>query len=101
MEGLRHPRESMWRSSSYGRLSVLGDTIDVLDIAIGILGELIIVPIGIACYQKGWCLYFGTTVICNGQAAIMKAKSGGEETPLNAIRPCGMEVPPNETLDTS
>ena len=27
--------------------------------------------------------------------------SGGEETPLSAVRPCGMEVPPSEALDMS
>ena len=26
---------------------------------------------------------------------------GGEEIPLNAIRPCGMGVPPSEALDMS
>ena len=25
----------------------------------------------------------------------------GEETPLSAVRPCGMEVPPSEALDMS
>ena len=26
---------------------------------------------------------------------------GGEETPLSAVRPCGMGVPPGEALDMS
>ena len=31
----------------------------------------------------------------------MVVTSGGEETPLCAVRPCGMGIPPNEALDTS
>ena len=33
------------------------------------------------------------------QKAIIEFTSGSEETPLNAVRPCGMEAPPNEALD--
>ena len=31
----------------------------------------------------------------------MRIIGGDEETPLSAVRPCGMEVLPNETLDMS
>ena len=44
---------------------------------------------------KGWCLHFGTMVIREGQGVT----GGGEETPLSAIRLCGMGVPPSEVLD--
>ena len=46
---------------------------------------------------KGWCLHYDTMVTRKGQGIT----DGGEETPLNAVRPCGMEVPPNEALDMS
>ena len=45
----------------------------------------------------GWCLPFGTMVTQEGQGVTC----GGEETPLSAVRPCGMEVPPSEALDMS
>ena len=44
---------------------------------------------------KGWCLHFGCMVTREGQEVM----GGGEETPLSAIRSCGMEVPPSEALD--
>ena len=31
--------------------------------------------------------------------AIIWIIGGGEETPLNVIRPCRMKVPPNQVLD--
>ena len=58
---------------------------------------------------KGWCLHSGTMVIQEGQGVT----DGGEETPLSAVRlcgmeisasavrPCGMGVPPSEALDMS
>ena len=46
---------------------------------------------------KGWCLHSGTMVTRKGQGVT----GGGEETPLSAVRPCGMEVPPSEALDMS
>ena len=39
---------------------------------------------------KGWCLHSGTMVTWEGQGVT----GGGEETPLSAVRPCGMGVPP-------
>ena len=44
---------------------------------------------------KGWCLHSGTIVTREGQGIT----SGGEETPLSAVRPCGMGVPSSEALD--
>ena len=46
---------------------------------------------------KRWCLHSGILVTREGQGVT----SGGEKTPLSAVRPCGMEVPPSEALDTS
>ena len=46
---------------------------------------------------KGWCLHSDTIVILEGQ----RVTGGGEEIPLSAVRPCGMGVPPSETLDMS
>ena len=46
---------------------------------------------------KGWCLHCGTMVTWEGQGVT----AGGEETPLSAVRPCGMEVPSSEALDMS
>ena len=46
---------------------------------------------------KGWCLYFSTIGTREGQGVT----GGGKETPVSAVRPCGMEVPPSEVLDTS
>ena len=47
---------------------------------------------------KGWCLHSGTLMTLEGQGVT----GGGEGTPLvSAVRPCGMEVPPNEALDTN
>ena len=46
---------------------------------------------------KGWYLHSGTMVIQEGQGVT----GGGEETPLSAVRPCGMGVPPSEALDMS
>ena len=46
---------------------------------------------------KGWCLYSGTMVTREVQGAT----SGGEETPLSAVRPCRMGIPPSEALDIS
>ena len=46
---------------------------------------------------KGWCLHSGTMVTQEGQGVT----SGGEETPLSAVRQCGMEVPPSDALDMS
>ena len=46
---------------------------------------------------KGWCLHSGTMVTREGQ----RVTGGGEETPLSAVRPCGMGVPPSEALDIS
>ena len=36
-----------------------------------------------------------------GQHATMGVTDGGEEIPLNMVRPCSMEVPLSETLDMS
>ena len=44
---------------------------------------------------KGWCLHSSTMVIWKGQ----RVTGGGKEIPLNAVRPCGMGVPPKEALD--
>ena len=41
---------------------------------------------------KGWCLHSR-----EGQGV----SGGGEETPLSAVRPCGMRVPPSGALDMS
>ena len=46
---------------------------------------------------KGWCLHSSTIVTQGGQGIM----GGGEETPLSAVRPCGVGVPPSETLDMS
>ena len=46
---------------------------------------------------KGWCLHSGTMVTSEGQ----EVTGGGEETPLSAVKPCGMGVPPSEALDMS
>ena len=46
---------------------------------------------------KGWCLHSGTMVTRKGQGVT----DGGEETPLSAVRPCGMGVPPSGALDMS
>ena len=46
---------------------------------------------------KGWCLHSGTMVTREGQGVT----GIGEETPLSAVRPCGMGVPPSEALDMS
>ena len=46
---------------------------------------------------KGWCLHSGTMVTREGQGVT----SGGVETPLSAVRPCGMEIPPSGALDMS
>ena len=46
---------------------------------------------------KGWCLHSGTMVTREGQGVIVSS----EETPLSAVRPCGMGVPPSEALDMS
>ena len=46
---------------------------------------------------KGWCHHSGTMVTREGQ----EVTGGGEEIPLSAVRPCGMEVPPSEALDMS
>ena len=34
-----------------------------------------------------------------GHGAIMEIRHGGVETPLSAVRPCGMGVTPKEALD--
>ena len=44
---------------------------------------------------KGWYFHSSTMVTREGQ----RITSGGEKTPLSAIRPCGMEVPPSKALD--
>ena len=46
---------------------------------------------------KEWCLHSGTMVTREDQVVT----SGGEETPLSVVRPCGMEVPPSKALDMS
>ena len=46
---------------------------------------------------KGWCFHSGTMVTREGQ----RVTGGGEETPLSAVRPCGMGIPPSEALDIS
>ena len=46
---------------------------------------------------KGWYLHFDTMVTREGQ----RITSGSEKIPLNAVRPCGMRVPPSEALDMS
>ena len=46
---------------------------------------------------KGWCLHSGTMATREGQGVT----GGGEETPLSAVRPCGMGVPPSGALDMS
>ena len=50
---------------------------------------------------KGWCLHSSTIVTQEGQGATAWVTDGGEETPLSAVRPCGMDLSPNEALDTS
>ena len=44
---------------------------------------------------KGCCLHSSTMVTWKGQGVT----DGGEETPLSAVRPCGIGVPPSEALD--
>ena len=34
-----------------------------------------------------------------GHGAIMGVMHGGDETPLSAVRPCGMDVTPRKALD--
>ena len=46
---------------------------------------------------KGWCLHSDIMVTQEGQ----RITSGSEEILLNAVRPCGMGVPPSEALDMS
>ena len=46
---------------------------------------------------KGWYLHSGTMVTREGQGVT----GGGEETPLSAVRPCGMGVLPSGALDMS
>ena len=46
---------------------------------------------------KGWYLHSNTMMTREGQ----RITGGGEETPLSAVRPCGMGVPPSEALDMS
>ena len=46
---------------------------------------------------KGWCLHSDTMVTQEGHGVT----GGSKETPLSAVRPCGMEVPPSEALDMS
>ena len=38
-------------------------------------------------------------VIWKGQTATTGFNGGGEETPISAVMPGGMEIPPSETLD--
>ena len=47
--------------------------------------------------KKGWCLHSSTMVIREGQ----EVTGGGEETPVSAVRPYGMGIPPSEALDMS
>ena len=35
----------------------------------------------------------------DGHGAIMGVMHGGDETPLSAVRPCGMDVTPRKALD--
>ena len=35
----------------------------------------------------------------NGHGTIMRVMSGGGETPLSVVRPCGMDVIPRKALD--
>ena len=44
---------------------------------------------------KGWSLHSNTMVTWEGQGVT----GGGKETPLSAVRPCRMGVPPSEALD--
>ena len=46
---------------------------------------------------KGWCFHSSTMVTREGQGVT----GGREETPLSAVRSCGMGVPPSEALDMS
>ena len=46
---------------------------------------------------KEWCLYSDTMVTQEGQGVT----DSSEETPVSAVRLCGMEVPPSEALDMS
>ena len=46
---------------------------------------------------KGLSLHSGTMVTQKGQGVT----SGGKETALSAVRPCGMGVPPSGALDMS
>ena len=46
---------------------------------------------------KRWCLHSSTMVTREGQGVT----GGGEETPLSAVRLCGIGVPPSEVLDMS
>ena len=67
-----------------------GDTTDVPK-------ELVRVPRRITLYHKRGCLHSDTMVTREGQVVT----GGGEKTPLSAVRPYGMEVPPSEALDMS
>ena len=46
---------------------------------------------------KGWYLHSSTMVTREGQGVT----DGGEETPLSAVRSCGMGVPSSGALDMS
>ena len=37
----------------------------------------------------------------HGDPGRLRVTGGGEETPLSAVRPCGMGVPPSGALDMS
>lgn len=50
---------------------------------------------------KEWCFHLNTTVTKEGQVGIVGTMRGGEEIPLNVVKPCGMRVPQSEALDTS
>ena len=60
-------------------------------------GELVRVPRELHDTINWWCFHSGTMVIREGQ----RVTSGGDETPLSAVRPCGMGVPPSKALDMS
>ena len=64
-----------------------GDTIDVS-------GKLVESQEELHDTKKEWYLHSGTMVTREGQGVM----SGGEKTRLNAVRPCGMGVPPSEAL---
>ena len=75
------------------------DVIGVSRVAIGAPQKFVKVSKGIACNKKRWCVDFDILVTWEGQRAIMVFIDGSEETPLSIVRPCGMQVPPNEALD--